>query len=92
VGLAGLRSQDFTDTAIDPRGVLGRTLDHSDPLLSVRVQLPLVYEIRSLDDGFNRIAQVMRQLAELGDHIVIDLPAGIHFRDQNSCSSTKNIV
>ena len=91
MGLAGLRSQDFTDTAIDPRGVRGRTFDHSDPLLSIRVQLALAHEVRSLNDGFNRIAQVMRQLAELGDHVVIDLPAGINFRDQNSCSSTKNI-
>src|SRR5438046_1418537 len=55
-------SQHLTDVAVNLGGVLRRLFDQLHPFLAMRLQFRLAKQIRSLHDGLDRIAEIVRQV------------------------------
>jgi hypothetical protein len=65
--LLSLRIQDRIDLAINACCIAGCGVDGLGPLLVLAVELGLLQKIGSLEDGIERIAQVVDKNAETGD-------------------------
>ena len=58
--LPAQRAQRLPDFAIDTRGVLGRLVDKLDPASTVGIEFGVAEQVARLQNGFERIAQVVR--------------------------------
>jgi hypothetical protein len=62
-----LGAQNFADFAVDVSGVLGGVFDQVHPILARSLERQLAEEVGGLHNGFDGVAQVMRQGAQAAD-------------------------
>ena len=74
----GLRAQKLPNAAVYMRSFVSRGFNHARPFLALSIEFPLVQQIRSLDDGFYRIAQVMSKFAQLSTNLRIEFLGVLH--------------
>jgi hypothetical protein len=65
--VSAVRAKNLTYLAIDVGGILSGVFDEANPLRAVGSLVKLAEKVGGLHDGFNRIAQIMRQAAEPTD-------------------------
>jgi hypothetical protein len=65
IGRLSLPAKNFPQLAIDLCGALGRFRDQFDPLLSMGRHFQLTEQVGRLHDGFNGIAEVVNEFAQL---------------------------
>ena len=65
VAFLSLATQDFAELAVDLGCALGGFGNQFDPLLSMRRQFELAEQVRRLHDGFDGIAQIVNEFAQL---------------------------
>ena len=61
------RTQCLPDFAIDTRGILRRLIDQLDPAAAVGIEFGMSEQIARLQNGFERIAQIVRERPQLQD-------------------------
>lgn len=70
------RAEDLADFAVDACRVLGSLVNKVEPLLVGLFQLCLGEKIRSLHNGFDGIAEIMRQAAQFGYSFTLQVARG----------------
>lgn len=65
--VSAVRAKNLTYLAIDVGCILRGVFDQANPLRAVGSLVKLAEKVGGLHDGFNRIAQIMRQAAEPTD-------------------------
>jgi hypothetical protein len=66
---SALRFEDGADFTIDAGRILGGGANQVGPLLVVAIELGLSEKIRSLENGFDRIAQIVGERSQVRSHV-----------------------